>query len=131
MAMATPRWLNRVTIDAIHLDQIREHGGLKGVDNEAALTAALERPRRRWEEEDKPDLARLAATYGYAFAADRPFRDGNTRVAFLAMAVFLEMNGRTVTASEEDVLCTMIAVADGKLSRKKLAVWIREKLSPD
>ena len=129
--MATPKWLSRVTIDAIHLDQIREHGGLKGIENEGALTSALERPRRRWEEEDKPDLARLAATYGHAIATDQPFRDGNTRVAFIAMAVFLELNGRTVTASEEDVLCTMIAVAEGKLSRKKLAVWIREKLSPD
>jgi death-on-curing protein len=129
--MVAPKWLNRVTIDAIHLDQIREHGGLKGIDNEAALAAALERPKKRWEEEDKPDLARLAATYGHAIATDRPFRDGNTRVAFIAMAVFLELNGRIVTASEEDVLCTMITVAEGKLSRKKLAVWVRERLSPD
>lgn len=129
--MATPKWLNRVTIDAIHLDQLREHGGLKGIENDAALVAALERPVRRWDEEDKPDLARLAATYGYAIATDRPFRDGNTRVAFLAMAVFLEMNGRTVTATEEEVLTTMIALAEGKISRKKLAVWIRERLTPD
>ena len=129
--MPTPRWLNRVTIDAIHLDQMREHGGIRGMRNEAALESALERPRRKWAEEDKPDLARLAATYGHAIATDRPFKDGNTRVAFLAMATFLEMNGRTVTATEEEVLITMIDLADGELSRKKLAVWIRESLTPD
>ena len=129
--MPTPRWLNRVVIDAIHLDQLREHGGLRGMRNEPALVAALESPKTRWEEEDKPDLARLASSYGHDIATDRPYRDGNTRVAFLAMAAFLEMNGRTVTASEEEVLLTMIAVGDGQLSRKKLATWIRERLTPD
>jgi death-on-curing protein len=127
----TPKWLNRVVIDAIHLDQLREHGGVRGMRNEPALSAALESPKTRWEEEDKPDLARLAATYGHDIATDRPYRDGNTRVAFLAMAAFLEMNGRTVTASEEEVLLTMIALGDGQLSRKKLATWIRERLTPD
>ena len=129
--MATPRWLNRVVIDAIHLDQLREHGGLRGMRNEPALVDALESPKKRWEEEDKPDLARLASSYGHDIATDRPYRDGNTRVAFLAMAAFLEMNGRTVTASEEEVLLTMIALGDGQISRKKLAGWIREKLTPD
>jgi prophage maintenance system killer protein len=47
------------------------------------------------------------------------------------MATFLEMNGRTVTASEEEVVLAMIALEEEQLSRKKLAVWIREKLSPD
>ena len=129
--MATPKWLNRVVIDAIHLDQLREHGGIRGMRNEPALTAALESPKTRWEEEDKPDLARLASSYGHDIATDRPYRDGNTRVAFLAMAAFLEMNGRTVTASEEEVLLTMIALGERQISRKKLAVWIREKMTPD
>ncbi len=130
--MAAPKWITRVAIDAIHLDQMREHGGMRGMRNEPALEVALARPQRRWEEEgDKPDLARLAALYAHAIATDRPFRDGNTRVAFLAIAAFLEMNGRTVTASEEEVMLTMIALADGELSRKKLATWIRERLAPD
>lgn len=130
--MPTPKWLNRVVVDAIHLDQLREHGGVRGTRNEPALAAALESPKKRWEEEeDRPDLARLASSYGHDIATDRPYRDGNTRVAFLAMAAFLELNGRTVTASEEEVLLTMIALGEGQLSRKKLAGWIRERLTPD
>ena len=100
--------------------------------DEAALEAALRRPVSKWEtDEERPDLARLGAEYGHAIATDRPYRDGNTRVAFLAIEMFLEMNGRTVSGSEEEVLVGMMALADGHLSRKKLAVWIREKLSPD
>src|SRR5215212_10210655 len=126
--MATPKWLDRTTIVALHLDQLREHGGAQGMRDEAAL----ERPRRKWEtDDDRPDLARLAASYGYSIATDRPFRDANTRVAFLAMATFLELNGRTCTASEEEVLVAMIALSEDQLSRKKLAAWIRERLTPD
>jgi death-on-curing protein len=114
------------------LDQLREHGGFPGMRDEAALESALDRPKRKWETDaDRPDLARLAALYGHAIATDRPFRDGNARVAFLAMAAFLEMNGRTCTASEEEVLVAMIALSDDQLSRKKLAAWIRERLTPD
>lgn len=130
--MRTPKWLSRVVLDAMHFDQLREHGGLRGIRDEGALEQALARPKERWEEdEEKPDLARLAADYGHALATDRPYRDGNTRVALLAMATFLEMNGRTVTASEEEALVAMIALADDQLSRKKLAAWIRETMSPD
>jgi death-on-curing protein len=130
--MATPKWLDRTTIVALHLDQLREHGGLPGMRDEAALDEALARPHRKWEtDEDRPDLARLAASYGYSIAIERPFRDANTRVALLAMATFLEMNGRTCTASEEEVLVALIALAEGQLSRKKLAAWIRERLTPD
>ena len=129
--MRTPKWLSRLALDAIHFDQMREHGGIRGIRDEGALEQVLERPKERWEEDDKPDLARLAAGYGHALATDRPYRDGNTRVAFLAMATFLEMNGRTVSASEEEALVAMLALADDQLSRKKLAAWIRESLSPD
>jgi death-on-curing protein len=130
--MRTPKWLSRVAIDAMHFDQMREHGGIRGIRDEGTLEQTLERPKERWAEEgDKPDLARLAADYGHGLATDRPYRDGNPRVAFLAMATFLEMNGRTVTATEEEVLVAMIALTDDQLSRKKLAAWIRETLAPD
>lgn len=131
--MPTPKWLDRITVDAIHLDTLREHGGLTGFRDEAALEAALARPRKRWEDEskDRPDLARLAAGYAHAISTARPYRDGNTRVAFLAMVVFLEMNGRTASATEEEALLAMIALAEGELSRKRLAGWIRDKLTPD
>ena len=130
--MRTPKWLSRIVLDAMHFDQLREHGGLRGIRDEGALEQALARPKERWDEdEEKPDLARLAADYGHALATDRPYLDGNTRVALLAMATFLEMNGRTVTASEEEALVAMIALADDQLSRKKLPAWIRETMSPD
>ena len=51
--------------------------------------------------------------------------DGNKRVAFVAMAVFLGLNGLDLIAEEPDVVSTMIALASGNLEEAELAEWIR------
>ena len=35
--MTEPVWVVRIVIDAVHLDQLREHGGLPGIRDENAL----------------------------------------------------------------------------------------------
>jgi death-on-curing protein len=45
---AEPAWLTRIIVDAIHTDQIREHGDLLGLRDESVLGSALARPRHKW-----------------------------------------------------------------------------------
>ena len=45
---AEPVWVSRLVLDAVHLDQLREHGGLPGVREENTLEAVLARPQQRW-----------------------------------------------------------------------------------
>ena len=71
------------------------------------------------------DLAALAAAYGYGIARNHPYIDGNKRVAFVVMAVFLGLNGLDVMASEADVVTTIVALASGELDENTLADWIR------
>lgn len=123
--MAEPRWVERLVVDAVHLDQIREHGGLAGLRDENALEAALARPRHKWHYHPSTDLPALAAAYGFGLSRGHPFRDGNKRVAFVVMLVFLELNGRTFAAEESDVVRAMVALADGSLTEKRLAEWVR------
>src|SRR6266850_993933 len=93
-----PAWLDRVVIDAVHVDQLREHGGLSRTRDENALESALARPKHRWLYERRSDVATLAAAYGWGLATTHAYRDGNKRVAFLAMATFLELNGYRLEA---------------------------------
>ena len=123
--MAEPVWVERLVVDAMHLDQIREHGGLAGLRDENALEAALARPRQKWSYEPDTDLPTLAAAYGFGLARSHPFRDGNKRVAFLVMAVFLELNGWSFSAEEAEVVKAMVALAHGSLPEKDLAEWLR------
>jgi death-on-curing protein len=123
--MAEPRWVPRVVVEAVHYDQIREHGGPPGLRDEDALEAALARPRHKWNYKRRPDLASLAAAYGYGLVRNHPFRDGNKRVAFLTMAIFLGLNGHELESEEADVVTTMLTLAAGDLSEARLAKWVR------
>ena len=123
--MAEPRWVERLVVDAVHLDQVREHGGLAGIRDENALESALARPRQKRQYAPEADLPTLAAAYGFGLCRNHPYRDGNKRVAFVVMVVFLELNGIRFEATEPDVVTTMLAVAGGQLSEKDLAEWLR------
>lgn len=116
-------------IDAIHSDQLREHGGLPGIRDEDLLESALSRPQQKWHYADRVDVPTLAAAYAFGLVQDHPYRDGNKRIGFLAMVTFLEVNGYEFSATEADVVTAILALADGKLSEEALADWVRQHSS--
>lgn len=128
---AEPRWLSRLVIDAIHADQLRQHGGLAGVRDENALESALARPQQKWTDEADLDLPALAAAYAFGLVRNHPYRDGNKRIGFLALTTFLGINDHILETTDEDVVTTMLALADGGLTKARLTAWIRDRLLPD
>jgi death-on-curing protein len=123
-----PRWIDRLVVEAVHFDLVREHGGLPGLRDEHGLEAALARPRQRLAYEPESDLAELAASYGHGLAASHPFHDGNRRIAFVTMGVFLELNGFELQAPEDEVLTAMLGLAAGELDEDELAAWLRSRM---
>jgi death-on-curing protein len=126
--MDEPVWVDRLVIDAVHLDQLREHGGLRGIRDENALESALARARNKWAYESISDPAVLAAAYGYGLATSHPYHDGNKRIAFLAMVIFLGLNGWDLEAPEADVVAIMLALAAGRCPEAELAEWLRSHI---
>ena len=124
--MREPVWLQRKDSDAIHFDQLRQHGGAPGVRDEKALESALARPHNRWAYQPDSDLAALAAAYGYGLANNHGYNDGNKRVAFMAMYVFLGLNGWEIDAPEPEVVQVMSALADGRMNEDQLADRLRD-----
>jgi death-on-curing protein len=120
--------VSRIVVDAVHFDQLREHGGLTGIRDENALESALARARNKWAHNKKTDLAQLAAAYGFGIATSHPYRDGNKRIAFLSMLMFLGLNGHSLVATETEVVTTMLAVAGKQYSEKQLADWVRRHI---
>ena len=120
-----PRWLPRVVVDAIHNDQLREHGGLPGIRDENVLESALARPQQKWHYGEGADIATLAAAYGFGLVRNHPYRDGNKRIGFLAIAAFLGMNGYDLEVTDADVVTQILALAEGRVSEEALAAWIR------
>ena len=116
-------------VDAIHSDQIREHGGLPGVRDENVWESALARPRHKWQYAEKRDIAMLAAAYGFGLVKNHPYQDGNKRIGFLAMVTFLGMNGTDFEASDAEIVSEMLALADGRVSEEELAGWLRDHVA--
>jgi len=123
-----PAWVARVVLDAVHVDQLREHGGLPGLRDENALESALARPKHRWRYQPRSDFAALAAAYGWGLATNHAYRDGNKRIAFLAMVIFLELNGHRLEAPEPEVVHMMVGVAAKKVTERQLAEWLRQRV---
>jgi death-on-curing protein len=114
----------------VHVDQVREHGGLLGVRDENVLESALARARQRWSYEPEADLPRLAADYAFGICRSHPFRDGNKRAAFLTAVIFLGLNGLDFVAPEDEVVEKMLALAAGELGEEEIAMWFRSHTRP-
>jgi death on curing protein len=120
-------WIHESVVLAIHEAQLDEHGGAGGLRDNGLLTSALSRPRNLLAYGNSPDAAALAAAYAYGIASNHPFVDGNKRTAFVVLELFLELNGRTLEASDADCVSAMEALAAGNLSETELALWVRER----
>lgn len=125
MSSDEPRWVSRAVVDAIHADQIRQHGGAVGMRDDMALHSALDRAPNRWQLAPRSDLAELAAAYAAGIARNHPFVDGNKRTAFQTMFVFLGLNGLRLVAPQPEIVTLFRDVAEGAVDEAGLCEWLR------
>ena len=119
------RWLDQAVILAVHDMQLAEHGGGAGLRDAAMLESALARPLNLAAYAEA-DAAALAAAYGCDIARNHAFVDGNKRTAFVAVELFLQLNGYELMASDADCVLTMLNVSTGDLSEDAFAGWLRQ-----
>ncbi len=124
--MDEPRWIRTIEALAFHAQLIELFGGAEGLRDRGLLESALARPRHLFAyARKKPSLASLAAAYAAGISANHPFIDGNKRTAMQVAFVFLEANGCTVTASQEEACLTFLRLAAGELTEPELSAWFR------
>ena len=123
------KWVNRQVLLLLHDESLAEHGGAPGVRDEGLLDSALARPLNLALYE-QPDVAALAASYGVGLAKNHAFVDGNKRAAFLAVGMFLAVNGYRLRATQADATLTMVDVAAGVMDEPAFAQWIRDHIQP-
>jgi death-on-curing protein len=119
-------WLLESVVLDIHEVQLAEHGGATGLRDEGLLRSALARPQNLLAYGDNPCAAELATAYAFGIVRNHPFVDGNKRTAFVAMELFLNLNGWTLTAGDESCIAVMEAAAAGSLSEDELLTWVRD-----
>lgn len=122
---AEPKWLTYEQVIAIHSRQLRRFGGAAGLRDEGLLRSAIERPINKWHYEEA-ELPELAAAYAFGLAKNHAFVDGNKRMAFMSMMVFLRKNGAEFAPAQAHATAMIISLAAGEVSEASLARWIRD-----
>lgn len=118
-------WVDRRALELLHDESLAEHGGASGLRDEGLLESALARPLNL-AAYGRPDVADLAAAYGVGLAKNHPLVDGNKRVAFLAVGLFLALNRQRLVTSQADATLTLLAIAAGQMDEATFARWLRE-----
>src|ERR1700710_838011 len=120
-----PLWITYKQAIAIHSRQLRRFGGGPGLRDEGVLRSALERPINKWRYEQS-DMAELAAAYAFGLAKNHAFVDGNKRIAFMAMRVFLLKNDIAFSPDPAHATSIILSLAAGEVSEESLTRWIRD-----
>jgi death-on-curing protein len=122
-------WIEEAVVLALHEEQLAEHGGAVGLRDFGLLQSALARPQHL-AAYGQPDMAALAAAYGYGIARNHPFVDGNKRTAFTVTELFLVLNGYELLADDPSCVMTILRLAEGSLIEAEFTDWIRADLAP-
>jgi len=120
-------WLNKQEVIALHDEAVKDFGGSLGVLNEGALESSIMRLQVAHSEPES-NICDLAAAYGYGLVKNHCFVDGNKRIAFITVDVFLIRNGYELVAPEVEAVEVMVDVAKGKLSQAELATWLTSNI---
>jgi death-on-curing protein len=92
----------------IHDTLLREFGGPPGVRDLGLLESALFRPRTGYYQ----DLIEMAAALFESLLMNHPFLDGNKRVAFFSVDIFLRINGYQISVDSDDAHRKIIEIIE-------------------
>jgi death-on-curing protein len=121
--VSDPVWLDREDCLAMHEKLIERFGGLQGIRDEGLLDSALNKPLHVFNY-GKPTVFELAASYALGIVKNHPFLDGNKRTGFVAAALFIEANGFSFQATEEEAVLETLALAAGERAEADYAAWL-------
>lgn len=120
------KFLSKRLVLAIHRDQIDSFGGSHGIRDEALLDSALEQPRTTFGGKLLHEtIYDQAAAYLFHLANNHPFVDGNKRIAFASMDVFLRINGLCLEFSDSEAYDLVLKVSTGHVDKPAIAATLR------
>lgn len=110
----------------IHAEQLKLFGGAQGVRDLGLIESALLRPQTGYY----ADLVEQAAALWESLAMNHGFVDGNKRVAFACVDVFLGLNGARLEADADDLIAFIYHHLEaGTFKKPVLEEWLRTNVS--
>jgi death-on-curing protein len=108
---------------AMHAVLVQRFGGAPGVRDPGALESALFRPQTGYYD----DIVAEAAALFESLAVNHPFVDGNKRIAFAVVDVFLRINGYRIKRVPKEILRNMMRMFESDtFDIAHLEPWLRK-----
>lgn len=115
----------------LHEYVLDQSGGIAGIRDLGALQSAVAQPHMTFGGIDLyQTIQEKAAALCFSLVTNHPFVDGNKRVGHAAMETFLVLNNWELDATVDVAERTILALADGTLSREKFVQWINDHSKP-
>jgi len=115
-------YLDMADVLALHARQVERFGGADGIRDAGMLDAAINRPQSGYY----ADIFEQAAALWESLTMNHCFVDGNKRVGFASVYVFLRLNGVRIAASEAETLGFIIrSIEAGSFTKDNLDTWLR------
>ena len=125
----TTQYISVEQVIGLHQLMLEEFGGASGTRDRGGLESAVARPAMTFGGEDLyADLAAKTAALMHSLVLNHPFVDGNKRTGAAAAEFFLERNGATLDADDEEMEQLTLSVAAGRVTVEALAIWFRQRL---
>ena len=121
--MAERYFLDMEDVLALHQAQLARFGGTTGITDAGLIEAALARSQSGYY----GDLIEEAAALWESLTMNHGFVDGNKRVGFAAVYVYLRVNGITINAPADIALRVILdSLESGSFRKEVLEAWLRE-----
>lgn len=93
------------------------------------LDSALHAPQAGFGDEDfYPSLVEKAAVLVVRIARNHPLPDGNKRLAWQTLTIFLALNGHRLEVPADEAVNLMLAIAAGDYDEKAVMTWLHDHL---
>jgi len=120
-----PTFLTADTVMRIHARSLDGFGGLAGLSDPGAVESAVMAVQNHFNYTGG-DIFDLAGVLHWHLASDRPFADGNKRVALASAVVFLMINGVDLAQNDDLFEAMTLSVARGEMRKDQVAEVLRQ-----
>ena len=125
MSPPTYSLLSKAEVVLINRDQINQHGGSLGFQNEGMIDSALGAVENALVYQEMT-LFEIAAKYGYKLIKNHGFSDGSKRTGMASALTFLEKNGWLIRADTRSLVDIALDVANDRIDEIGFGQWLKE-----
>lgn len=123
------QFLSVQEVEDLHREVIADFGGSHGLRDRCLLESAVVRAQQIEAYEEGANVTRLAAALSYGLIKNHAFIDGNKRVGFAALVVFLDLHGLRLSAPEEERIRMTQQAAASEITEAEWTRWVEGAVS--